>query len=292
VATHGRSDAAIARVTRGAGVVTDLAPEPRLRAHEVAAPERVAPPRVVALGDSVTVGVGDDVEPGRQPGWSAHLAGALGARDFLNLATLGARARDVRDTQLGRAVDFRPDLATVLIGGNDVLRGDFDPGQVGRDVGVACDALTRVGAQVAVWLLHDPRESLPGPRVVRGVLSRRARATNAAVRAAVAGMEGVMIMDPQGRLDASDPSLWHIDRMHPGPRGHRAMARMAIGVLPGDGWPVVAPISAVPQCRPGTARQAAWLVRHGVPWFAKRSRDLLPELARVCWTERHLRDAD
>lgn len=241
---------------------------------------------VVALGDSVTVGVGDRVGPDQHPGWAGHLATALGARTFHNLASIGARARDVRDRQLALAMELRPELITLLIGGNDVLRGDFDAVGVGRDIGVVCEALARIDASIVVVLLHDPRESLPGPKLVRSVLARRAHATNSAISEALADMPHVRVVDPTGRLDAADRSLWHIDRMHPGPLGHRAMARMVIGEL--DCWPVCAAVPAAPRTSPGRARQAAWLVRHGVPWFAKRSRDLLPELARVCWAERRL----
>lgn len=267
--------------------MTSLAPEPSFRRDVRRRRTQVWRPRIVALGDSVTVGVGDVAE-GTKLGWAAHLATALEAAHFTNLATLGARARDVRDRQLSIAMSLRPDLATLIIGGNDVLRGDFDPVSVGRDVGVTCDALTRLGSRVAVVLVHDPRESLPGPRIIRHVLARRAHVLNRAILNSVGGSPGVTVVDPRGRLPVADRSLWHIDRMHPGPLGHRALARMVIGELDAAQFPVHRAISVVPTRRPGAARQAAWLVRHGVPWFAKRSVDLLPELARVCWTERNL----
>lgn len=270
--------------------MTELAPDSHLRAVRGPAVPRARAPRVVALGDSVTVGVGDQVRVGEHPGWAAHLASALQATAFVNLAVNGARARDVRDRQLSVALAQRPDIATVVVGGNDVLRGDFDAASVANDVGITCDALTRQGADVIVIGLHDPSESLPGPRTVRGVLSRRARAVNDQLVMAVGDVAGVTFIDPRGRLDAADRTLWHIDRMHPGPLGHRAMARMVIGELDHARWEVVSAVPPPPAHRPRPTQQAAWLVRHGVPWFAKRSRDLLPELARVCWAERHLVD--
>lgn len=246
--------------------------------------------RMVALGDSVTAGVGDCVLPGQSRGWSAHIAAALGVGEFINVATDGARARDLRDLQLAQAVEAQPDLATILVGGNDILRGNFDADSVGCDVGVACDALTRIGSHVVVVLLHDPRDSLPGPRLLRGVLGRRAQAVNTAVVAALDGSEAVTVVDLRGRLDAGDRMLWHIDRLHPGPRGHRAMARAVIGQLPTRVGVARVPVPAAPKVRPGRLHQAGWLVRHGLPWCAKRSLDLLPELVRVCWAERHLCD--
>lgn len=246
----------------------------------------VGPRCMVALGDSVTAGVGDQVDCSGRLGWSGHLATALNASAFHNLARNGARARDVRDRQLAAAISLEPDLATLLVGGNDVLRGDFNPSAVGRDVSVICEALGRIGAEVVVVLLHDPRDSLPGPKMLRSVLARRAHAVNQAVREAIGSASHVTLVDPRGRFDATDRSMWTIDRMHPGPLGHRALAQLVIDDL--TTWRVSAAIPAAPADRPSGLQQVAWLVCHGVPWFAKRSRDLLPELARVCWAERHI----
>jgi lysophospholipase L1-like esterase len=55
---------------------------------------------IVALGDSVTTGVGDAVSPGFQPGWVAHLARLVGAAKVWNLARMGARARFSRPTSV------------------------------------------------------------------------------------------------------------------------------------------------------------------------------------------------
>ncbi len=49
----------------------------------------MAGPVVVAMGDSVTAGVGDDAGMG----WAFHVASMLGARRWVNLAANGVRAR-------------------------------------------------------------------------------------------------------------------------------------------------------------------------------------------------------
>ncbi|WP_188192106.1 SGNH/GDSL hydrolase family protein [Nonomuraea sp. SYSU D8015] len=85
--------------------------------------------RIAALGDSVTVGLGDSV-PGR--GWAGFLAEALAPAELSNLAVCGARVADVVRGQLPRALALRPSVATVLVGVNDTLRGDFAPPHRGR----------------------------------------------------------------------------------------------------------------------------------------------------------------
>ncbi len=237
-------------------------------------------PTLVALGDSVTVGVGDIGTPS---GWAAHLSWALGIDRFVNQARLGARARDVTRDQLPWAHAARPALATVLVGGNDVLRGDFCAQEVGGHVERAADALGRSGADVLVILLHDPRQTLPGPRIVRDVLGHRADEVNVEVRRRLGGASRLALVDPGASSITTMRSAWSVDRLHPSAIGHRALAEMALGALEPMGWRRRRPFVEPSRRQPTMATRAWWLARHGTPWFAKRSRDLLPELAAVCW---------
>ena len=96
----------------------------------------IAPPKVgletqigsyAALGDSFTAGRGLD---GRR--WTDELASRLADRNpnftHRNFARPGATSLDVVDTQLTRALEYSPDLVTIVCGVNDVLgaqRPDF-----------------------------------------------------------------------------------------------------------------------------------------------------------------------
>src|SRR5262249_61787669 len=80
-----------------------------------------------ALGDSITLGLGDPVPAGGWRGWAVFLAEGLPVGQLHNLATTGARAADVERTQLPRALELRPDVASVVVGINDTLRRGFDP---------------------------------------------------------------------------------------------------------------------------------------------------------------------
>ncbi|CAB4945745.1 MAG: SGNH/GDSL hydrolase family protein [Actinobacteria bacterium] len=245
------------------------------------------PLRVVGLGDSVTAGVGDVVGGGNSPGWAAHLAVLLGASEYLCLARTGARMRDVVAEQLPEATAFKPDLATLLIGGNDVLRSDFDAVRVARGARDVCVELTAAGGVVLVVLLHDPSMVLPrGGLAVGRVLAARAAALNVALLADLAGMPGVVVLDPRDFEVAHLRSTWHIDRMHPSAQGHRALATMAATWLSRRGFHPVAPVPPVPEQCPGPVLVAVWLVAHGVPWLLRRSVDLIPELVGVVIAER------
>ncbi len=240
---------------------------------------------VVALGDSVTVGVGDRTVDGNDLGWAAHLAYSLGAATYLNLSRTGARARDVVAEQLDRADG---DLATLLVGGNDVLRADFDPDRVADDVRRCCLALTARGSLVVVVLLHDPALVLPGGGGVFGrVISVRAHAVDRALHEALRDLIGVVVVDLRDEASTYDRTSWHIDRMHPSAVGHRNLARVVAHRLAvAHGVEVPYDVPPPPDVHTGLLAHAVWLVRNGVPWFAKRSVDLIPELVRVVVSER------
>ncbi len=66
-----------------------------------------------ALGDSITVGMGDPAPGGGWRGWAALLAATLDQPDLRNLATLGALACDVERFQLPAALAVKPGVPPV-----------------------------------------------------------------------------------------------------------------------------------------------------------------------------------
>ena len=87
--------------------------------------------RYVAIGDSQTEGLHDYHASGEPRGWADRFAERLAVDHpgllYANLAVRGKRVREIREVQLGPALDMRPDLATVVGGINDVLQPGADP---------------------------------------------------------------------------------------------------------------------------------------------------------------------
>lgn len=245
-------------------------------------------PAVVALGDSISTGVGDVVGPEcpHGPGWAAHLATLLDAGAFLNLARNGARASDVVQTQLPAALGARPRLATVVVGGNDALRSDFCAtavaGDLARVVGALCDAGSAVvlGTLPAIALF----ELTPAP--VRRVMRSRVAALNAEVHAIAASAGDavtVLDMDAAARIPAA--RAWHVDRVHPSPAGHRRLAAVAArGLVGGDADDLLARLPD-PPAPPSVVERFTWLAAAGVPWAVRRGHDFLPGLLRAVAAE-------
>src|SRR3954447_25916801 len=115
--------------------------------------------RYVVLGDSLIVGLGDPVAGYPNMAWTEAIGQAFKQLhpdfEFLNLVKPYLTARQVRDTQLQPALDFEPDLATVLAG----RRADRQR----RDRLHVVDAQHRALRPLPAADGRDPRASHRGP---------------------------------------------------------------------------------------------------------------------------------
>src|SRR6266704_6750881 len=241
--------------------------------------------RFAALGDSITVGMGDPVPGGGWRGWAALLAGSLPQPEVHNLATLGALAADVERVQLPAAIALRPEVASVVVGVNDTLRGDFDPERTGASVGRTVAALRATGAEVLTMRLPDPGQMFGLPGALARPLARRMRAVNAAVDEVARRHETV-------HLDAArDPATyerryWSVDRLHPNERGHRLIACRFHALLAASGCPVGPGPDPEPSSSPPTRlAEVGWMATKGTAWLIRRSRDLVPALVGLAVRE-------
>lgn len=240
---------------------------------------------LAVLGDSTAVGVGDPLPSGNWRGFGPLLAAALGAPGevrYANHSTVGARIADLRRRQLPAAVTMRPDVAVILAGMNDTLRSDFDAATIGDHLDATVSGLQAAGAVVLTTRFHDHGRvfRLPGP--LRRALYQRIGQLNDAT-GLVTARRGALCLDLHLMPGAYDMAAWSVDRLHPSERGHRMLAAGFAELLVGAGIAVPHPVHLT--CSGGrqltAAHHAAWLVCHGVPWLARRGRDLLPHAAGV-----------
>jgi lysophospholipase L1-like esterase len=248
----------------------------------------------VALGDSITLGVGDPVrieDPatgrGRRAwrGWAALLADGLRDPVLHIVAGNGACSADVERQQLPRALALRPDIASVVIGVNDTLRPNFDAARIGATAARTVGALRAAGATVLTMRLPDPGQMLGMPGVLARPLAQRAHQINAAMDE-VAQRFGTLHFDAARDEQVYDPRMWAVDRLHPSERGHRLIARRFHEMLTSAGYPV----GTAPDLEPGNppptrAMEFAWLATKGTAWVVRRSTDLVPSLLAMAFAE-------
>jgi len=246
------------------------------------------PVRFVALGDSLTEGVGDPLGDSWR-GWAALLAAALtedpGRTEFTNLAVSGARTHDVRESQTPAGLALRPDLVSVVVGVNDTLRHTFDIDAVAVRLDQVYAAFTGQGATLLTACLPDPGALLGLPGALARPLARRQRAVNTIVHALSDRYGAVHLHASEGAW-LTDRALWSADRLHPGERGHRQLAVRFHALLTAAGLATGAPPSTEPEF-PAPTRAASlwWLATAGTGWVARRCTDLLPQLLRLAADE-------
>lgn len=205
----------------------------------------------VALGDSLTEGVGDPHPgcPNGLRGWADLLAARLAAHDahteYANLALRAKRSADVAAEQVAPAVAMRPDVVTVWAGGNDLLRPVLHRGEVLDPLEDAAARLAAAGAHVVLVTGLVPAGS-PVLRLVRA----RAVALDDGLRS-IARRTGATLLDLSTTGAWDHPVLWAPDRVHPSPLGHARLAD-AVAAAVGDvlGLPLREPAGARPSVVP------------------------------------------
>jgi lysophospholipase L1-like esterase len=260
----------------------------------------------VALGDSITLGIGDPVRLAPAPderrgrgkgrrgwrGWAVLLTDGLVDPDLHILAGNGAMWADVERDQLPAALQLRPDIASVVIGVNDTLRPNFDTDRIANSAAHTIGALRACGAEVLTMRLPDPGKMLGMPGVLARPLARRASQINEVMDAA-AERFGTLHFDAASDEDVYDPRMWAVDRLHPSERGHRLIARRFHALLANAGVAVAEEPGAEPTNQPPSrAEQFAWMATKGTAWVARRSTDLVPNLLALAYAEWRSGEAD
>lgn len=244
----------------------------------------VVPPSVfVALGDSFTEGLEDDLGPeGRHLGWADRVAAALATRDgglrYANLAVRGRLLDQVVAEQVPTALALGPDLVSFHAGPNDVLRPGRDVDAVVARYADAVAGLRAAGVQV---LLFTVIERAGGTGRTAARLAARFARFNTGVRRAAADT-GALVVDVGSVPALQDRRLWNEDRLHLAPEGHARVAAAVLDVLevtdpdllggPAGWWrePLVAGVP--PGRRADLVADVRWVRRHLTPWVLRRLR--------------------
>lgn len=186
--------------------------------------------RFSVIGDSLAEGLGEARSGYLDLPWAERVRDGLARVQpelaYQNLGYRGLLAAQVRDTQLAAAVDFGPDLATVVAGGNDLFGLRFDPDAVEAAIDEMVGALTAAGALVVTFGLMDVAAAWPQFVAVRP----RMQALNDRVRA-VSERHGAVLVDMWDHPVCGDLSAYSADMKHTSMRGHAILAAETIKAL-------------------------------------------------------------
>ena len=236
--------------------------------------------RYVALGDSFTEGM-SDADPDRDGtyvGWADRLAGHLaeiahdagGDFSYANLAVRGRLLADVIGPQLDAALELRPDLVSMVGGGNDILRPKADLDAIADRLEAAVVRLRAAGSDVLLATPTDPQ----GAPLLRHLRGRHA--IHSANIFSIAQQHGCYVVNQWGMDALKDFRLWADDRIHMTTEGHRRVALNALSALGHDtdraDWSTPLPPLPPPGRREATAANAAWARTYLAPWVQRRLR--------------------
>jgi len=237
--------------------------------------------RYIALGDSFTEGLSDPGpgSPDAFQGWAdrlaEHLAAAspTGTVEYANLAIRGRLLPQVLAEQVPVALDARPDLVSLVAGGNDLLRPGADPDRLAADLEAAVVSFREAGADVLLATGVDPRQT-PIIRRTRG----RVAVFNTHLWS-IAARQGAVVLDQWGAAWIQDARMWDPgDRIHLTAEGHRRTAlgaAAALGVpVDGDATDWRTPLEPAPPrpAREVAAQELAWVRGFVLPWIGRRLR--------------------
>jgi lysophospholipase L1-like esterase len=235
----------------------------------------------VALGDSLTEGVGDPLPGGELRGWADRLAEGLRALNpdlaYAKLARRSLVAQEILETQLPAALELEPDLAGTVVGMNDAIHPGFDVANVAGPLDELVAALQAAGATVLNATLPDVTRLLPIPPGARLRVRAKLEAINEVVRE-VSRRRRTVLVDAEDFPEELHSRNWSLDRLHPNSRGHLLIA-MAFAAqleeLRGVEIPMPEP-GDVRRLGLETARHARWMVGHVAVQQARRIRARLP----------------
>ncbi|GAA2117197.1 hypothetical protein GCM10009759_63380 [Kitasatospora saccharophila] len=195
--------------------------------------------RFAVMGDSFAAGVGGPCAGYADVSWPERVATALrgGAPDlaYLNTGVVGLRTREVRETQLERVLEFRPDLVNVAAGGNDLFSPSPDLDAAEENLEAVYAALTGQGAHVFAFTVCDVFEAFPEFAELRLLVSR----LNDRIRA-VAARHGATLVEMWDHPVRTSPTLMSADGMHFSMEGHAVLAGEIIRALAESRQPVTA----------------------------------------------------
>lgn len=225
--------------------------------------------RYVAIGDSFTEGVGDELPDGSVRGWAdlvaQGIADATGEPiQYANLAIRGRLLGPIIAEQLEPALALHPTLVSFNGGGNDMLRPGTDLAWIIRETERVLTAIIAGGAEPLLLAGANPTRNLPGGGriAVKG-------ATLTAAAAEIAARLGVRFADNWNEEVLTGREYWSPDRLHLAPVGHHRVAALVLNEL-GYRAPEDWEQDADPLPAPTTREQLAYTRAHVAPWVKRR----------------------
>ena len=221
--------------------------------------------RFIALGDSMTEGMTDEIIENNYRGWADRVADVLATESsdftYLNFAVRGKLLKQVVEEQIPKAIkyiDGKNTLVSFHAGANDALRPGYQPGTA---IPMYAEAVRRIAKSGATIMLFTVLERTGNKGKGAEIWEKRFSEFNKGVRA-IGAEVGAIIVDANQENFLSDRRFLAFDRLHLNAEGHNRCAQAVLEKLdlPFDpAWRTPLP----------PAKKTPWVVEKGVTvaWF-------------------------
>jgi lysophospholipase L1-like esterase len=225
----------------------------------------------VAIGDSFTEGVGDELPDGRLRGWADFVALGLAAASpdpvhYANLAIRGRKLGPLLGEQLQPAIEMAPELVSLNGGGNDIMRPHVSIANIAAQLNDAVATALNAGIHVLLLSGANPSANLP----MGSLLRRRGEQLAVAVRAHYP-RDGVTFVDNWADAGLEHIRYWSPDKLHLNALGHARVARnvlTALNVPVPQEWGVEE--TAATEGETAARNTASYYRQYVLPWIGRR----------------------
>ncbi|WP_142954681.1 SGNH/GDSL hydrolase family protein [Bacillus cereus] len=188
--------------------------------------------RFVAIGDSFTEGIGDEVEGIVLKSWIDHFV-QLCEKDieYANFAKRGLVTEEIRLQQLEKALTFNPDLVSLIAGANDVLKGRWNHDAYKNDMEFMIDTLSKAGADIIIANLPDFTVRLPFASQKKQEIKEQLLEANEVIHS-LSREYKLHHVDFWNHHLVNDNTLWSKDLIHPNSKGYVKVAELIFSSLP------------------------------------------------------------
>lgn len=234
--------------------------------------------RFIALGDSFTEGMCDDLVDGNFRGWADRVADELAKHSsdftYMNLAVRGKLIDQVLTEQLPHAFRYIQGASTLLsfhAGANDVLRPSYEASVTIPKYQAAVREVAKSGCTL---MLFTVVEKATGEGRTAKMWEERFSTFNRAVREMAAEV-GAILIDWSAAPFLADRRFLATDRLHLNAEGHH---RVASGALQQLGYPFdeawLTPLPPATQGKLGLSAlsDVRWFFTFALPWIWRRMR--------------------
>ena len=234
--------------------------------------------RFIALGDSMTEGMCDEIVDGQYRGWADRVADTLAKENpnftYVNLAIRGKLLHQVIDDQIPEAAKFVTGPETLVsfhAGANDVLRPNYQAEVAFAKYEKGISDLTKTGATVMVFTVIDRVE---GNGKTAQLWHERFSAFNVNVRQ-VANKYGAIIIESDSAKWMADLRFLARDRLHLNSDGHWRLSQAVLENLGKESdpkWKIpLDPATAKSRLRKNL-ENIIWIIIFVLPWIWRRVR--------------------